>query len=557
MNVVLISTYELGRQPFGLASPAAWLRQRGHAVRCLDLSREPLDEPAIRHADLVAFYVPMHTATRLAVELIDPLRRLSPRAKLCFYGLYAPVNESWLRRLGVDVILGGEFEQGLAQFADRLASAPPVALAQDPAAARSEVASSGPAAASRDSQAASRGPAAASRGSEPASRDSEAAFKGSAAAFGGQGFSPDIPAVPKEGASAPEATRPQPEPVISLDRQNFLVPDRSDLVPLDRYAKLTLPAGGGVVVGYTEASRGCKHRCRHCPIVPVYNGVFRVVPPEIVLEDIRQQVRAGARHITFGDPDFFNGPRHALAIVRALHKEFPDVTYDATIKVEHLLARPADLPVLRDTGCLFVTTAVESLDDAVLALLEKGHTRADFLDVLRLLDEVGLALHPTFIPFTPWTTLDTYADLLDTLASLGLAANVAPVQLAIRLLVPAGSRLLELEELRNLLAPFDPQSLVYPWRHQDPRVDRLQREIEQIVKTSQSQALSRDETFALIEQAARAAGPATVRDAMRRVPRPSVSRPGSFSAPSAKPSPHDRPRVSRAAIPYLTEPWYC
>src|ERR1700716_1806436 len=82
MNVVLISTYELGRQPFGLASPAAWLRARGHDVACLDLSREALDEAVIRDAELIAFYVPMHTATRLAAGLIAPIRETNPRAHI-------------------------------------------------------------------------------------------------------------------------------------------------------------------------------------------------------------------------------------------------------------------------------------------------------------------------------------------------------------------------------------------------------------------------------------------------------------------------------------------
>ena len=151
-----------------------------------------------------------------------------------------------------------------------------------------------------------------------------------------------------------------------------------------KYAHLLMPAGGYRVAGYTEASRGCKHLCRHCPIVPVYSGVFRIVPREIVLEDIRRQVEAGAEHIAFGDPDFFNGPAHALSIVEALHREFPRVSYDVIIKIEHLLRSPAEnLEKLRDTGCLFVTSAVESLDDAVLTRLDKGHTRADFLAVVR------------------------------------------------------------------------------------------------------------------------------------------------------------------------------
>src|SRR5439155_1234828 len=101
--------------------------------------------------------------------------------------------------------------------------------------------------------------------------------------------------------------------------------------------KLQLPDGSRRTVGYTEASRGCRHLCRHCPIVPIYNGQFRIVPVGVVLADVDAQVRAGAGHITFGDPDFFNGPTHALRVVERLHAAHPSVTYDVTIKVEHLL----------------------------------------------------------------------------------------------------------------------------------------------------------------------------------------------------------------------------
>src|SRR5215469_14436318 len=102
MNVLLISAYELGRQPFGLASPAAWLRQAGARVVCFDLSRETLPAEAVSVADLIAFYVPMHTATRLAVALLPSVREMNPHAHICFYGLYAPVNEAYLRGLGVE-----------------------------------------------------------------------------------------------------------------------------------------------------------------------------------------------------------------------------------------------------------------------------------------------------------------------------------------------------------------------------------------------------------------------------------------------------------------------
>ena len=192
----------------------------------------------------------------------------------------------------------------------------------------------------------------------------------------------------------------------------FLVPDRQRAAGALAIRDACRSAASGASSGYTEASRGCKHRCRHCPIVPVYDGRFRIVPIPIVLEDVRRQVAAGARHITFGDPDFLNGPRHARELVTALAREFPGLTYDVTIKIEHLLAHAELLPVLRDTGCLFVTSAVESIDDRVLAQLEKGHTRRDFEQVVERCRAAGLTLVPTFVAFTPWTTLAGYCELL-------------------------------------------------------------------------------------------------------------------------------------------------
>jgi len=481
MNVVLISTYELGRQPFGLASPAAWLSNRGAHVTCMDLSREALRDAPVREADLVAFYVPMHTATRLATQLIEPVRRLNPRAHLCFYGLYAPVNETYLRRLGAKTILGGEFEEGLAHLVERLRCA--------------------------------------ANHAEPKSITDAKPFVGATPRGRPAGGNGGVPV--------------QSEPVVSLARQQFIVPDRRGLIPLRQYAHLVSPGGEHRTVGYVEASRGCKHLCRHCPIVPVYNGAFRVVQREVVLEDVRQQVAAGAEHITFGDPDFFNGVGHALAIVEALHREQPQLTYDVTIKIEHLLQHARHIRTLRDTGCLFVTSAVESMDDAVLERLDKGHTRADFLAVVELFRDAELVLQPTFVPFTPWTTLEGYGELLEVLREHDLVENVPPIQLGIRLLIPAGSRLLELGEVRELVAPFDEAALFYPWRHPDPRVDALCEQVQELVRAGDKLNRSRAQTFARIWRASAAA------DTSERAQRPEPI------------------LVSRAAIPYLNEPWYC
>lgn len=489
MKVVLISTYELGRQPFGLASPAAWLRESGAEVRCVDVSRQPLPEAAVRDADLIAFYVPMHTATRLAVALLPAVREMNPRARLCFYGLYAPVNESYLGSLGIDFIFGGEFEEGLAELV--------------------------------------------TAGNE------KRLPSGAKAPVERAALLPELkPCLPTGGLRPPKRQTAERAVSVSLARQRFRVPDRSSLPRLEGYARLLMPDGESRITGYTEASRGCKHLCRHCPIVPVYNGVFRIVDREIVLEDIRQQVAAGAQHITFGDPDFFNGIGHAIPLVEALHREFPRLTYDATIKVEHLLKHQDCLPTLRDTGCLFVTSAVESVDDAVLEKLAKNHTRADFLRVIELFHEIGLTLAPTFVAFTPWTTLESHCELLETIREQELIENVPPIQLAIRLLIPAGSRLLELPDVQQIVEPFDEERLVYPWKHADPRVDALCERLQQIVHSGEKTKLPRARIFERIEEAAyESSGPSSGDGSSRGRAMPSLP--------------------SRATIPYLNEPWYC
>src|SRR6266852_5373802 len=412
-KVVLINPYELGRQPFALAEPTAWLKREGFAVTCLDLSLQKLDPEILEDADLAALYVGMHTATWIAVQALPRIKRLAPKAHLCVFGLYAPMNEALLRSLG---------------------------------------------------------------------------------------------GVP------------------------FVVPDRSGLPKLSRYAHLVLPDGSTRVTGFAEGSRGCKHLCRHCPVVPVYQGKFRIVPADVVMEDIRQQVGEGATHISFGDPDFFNGPTHGLRLARALHAAFPNVTFDATIKIQHIIDHVELLPELRRSGCLFITSAVEAVDDDILRLLAKNHTSRDFDRAVALTREAGIALAPTFVAFTRWTTLEGYIALLERLVELQIVESVPPVQLTIRLLVPEGSYLLQLPGFREKLMAFDPALLGYPWRHPDPRVDRLQQDLQARVARCEEERLPRRDVFATIRRMAHEAAA-----------RPAPKLAGNLGAP----------------IPRLSEPWYC
>jgi radical SAM superfamily enzyme YgiQ (UPF0313 family) len=473
-QILLVACYELGHQPLAVAWPAAFLERAGYAPAVLDLSVEPFDAEKVAGARFVAISVPMHTALRLGVIAAQRIRRLNPAAHVCVYGLYAALNADELLATCADTVLAGEIEEQLIELVRRVESAGERA---EPGEARR------------------------------------------ANALLSERASPGLPRSPA-GASR-----------IELAKLSFPVPARHALPALKKYAHVERE-GRRELAAYVEASRGCKHLCRHCPIPPVYGGRFFVVPVEIVLADVRQQVAAGARHVTFGDPDFLNGPRHALAVARALHAEFPWLTFDFTAKIEHLLAQRAHLAELAALGCVFVVAAAESLDDRVLDYLAKGHTRADIVEALRVTRAAGIALRPTWVAFTPWTTLDGFLGWLDFLAVERLVDHVDPVQYGIRLLVPPGSLLLELSAMRAHLGALVPGGFHHQWSHPDPRVDRLAEEVAAAAAAAAEHGEDPALTFDRIRALAAAAAGAPARP------------PIGLAAGRARP-------------PRLTEPWFC
>jgi hypothetical protein len=306
-------------------------------------------------------------------------------------------------------------------------------------------------------------------------------------------------------------------------------PDRSGLPSLERYARLAV-SGEERIAGYVEASRGCVHKCRHCPIPVVYDGRLRIVPEDVVLADVEAQVEAGARHITFGDPDFLNGPHHSMRIVAAFHKHWPELTFDCTTKVEHILRHEDLWPELAGSGCLFVVSAFESVNDETLALLDKGHTAAEAAAAVGLLRRHGIEIRPSFLPFTPWTTLDDVADLVDFVAALDLVGNVDPVQYTVRLLVPEGSLLEPVLGEGGRLGPYDAGRLTWTWSHSDPAVDELQTRLAALVEGAQTAGEPIGRIYGRVRAAVHAAA-------------------GRHAPDCALSSGEGRPR--------LTEPWFC
>jgi len=419
-DILLVSCYELGHQPFHLASLSAMLQQAGYAPAAVDTAVDTLTEEAISRARLVAISVPMHTALRLGQRIALRVRLINPSAHICFYGLYAFLNADYLLHDTIDSAIGGEYE---SPFLDLVAALE-------------------------------------------------------------KGKTGIIPGVTTHQFNS--------DPWIK--RTPYIVPTRQHLPSPERYAHLETN-GTMRLAGYTETTRGCKHTCLHCPITPVYNGRFFAIPTEIVLADIRAQLEQGVPHITFGDPDFLNGPKHAMRITRALHDEFPGVTFDATIKIEHLLKHQHLLPELKSLGCAFIVSAVESLNDNVLRNLNKGHTAVDVAEAFDLMEQVGIPLRPSLMPFSPWETLESYITLLNFFEDRRLIEQIDPVHFSIRLLIPPGSALLASPDSKLWLRELDAAAFTYKWQHPDPRLDALHQKVASLTEEAELAKFNTIETF--------------------------------------------------------------
>ena len=401
----------------------------------------------------------MHTALRLGLRAAETIRGINPSCHICFYGLYASLNERFLLEGFADSVVGGEFLWPLTAWIHALATGSTTQVA---------------------------------------------------------------------GVSTPRVSS-----VPYLDRPTAMTPSRAGLPPLDRYARLDL-GGRQILAGAVEASHGCLHECLHCPLTPVYAGRFFIVPRDSVLQDIRALVAAGAGHITFADPDFFNGPRHSMEIVRQMHREFPDLTFDLTTKVENILRHRDRFSELKGLGCAFVVTAVESLSNRVLSNLEKGHGRDDVFEALAIVRGARIELRPSFVAFTPWTSIDDLIELFELVRLHDLADAVDPVQMTLRLLLPPGSALLKRSADSPWLGELDSAGLTYVWRHPDPRMDRLQNQFQCSVE--QAAAARRDPIQTLHQLEALACSEAG---------RPHPSTPDLSS------------ERRRTRGPRLTEDWFC
>jgi hypothetical protein len=324
---------------------------------------------------------------------------------------------------------------------------------------------------------------------------------------------------------------------VELGRGSFGLPARHLLPGLENYAQLSA-FGELRPAGYVEASHGCAHRCRHCPVPVVYDGRTRLVGVDAVVADVAQLVEMGARHVTFGDPDFLNGPHHALRVVSAVHDAFGDLTFDVTAKVEHVLSHRDVWSRFASAGCLFVVSAFESVSATILGHLAKGHSAAEEVEAVAVLRSVGIEPRPSWLPFTPWTRAQDVVDFLDFVATCDLVGNVDPVQYAIRLLVPPGSLLLASGALDGLLDGYDLEHLGWTWRAADTRLDLLCESLARIAERAGAEDCPLEHTYEQVRA-----------ETFRLLGLPAKDAPNSQARLRSATAPQHRPR--------LTESWFC
>ncbi|MDA8278363.1 MAG: radical SAM protein [Actinomycetota bacterium] len=454
-NALLISLYDLGHQPYEILQLDAALVQAGIPSSIVDLS---ITEEAELHSyDLQETYVvisvPMHTAARLALSVLDGLSGWQNNPKIILMGHYAEALATLPIPVPIAMLASGESVDSIVDF---------ISIGND--------------------------------ASLPIESNS---------------------AIIKVNSTKASSR-------IKLINSPL---HRDKLPSLSRYTSY-IDGEKMELAGYVEASRGCLHLCTHCPVAATYGGRIRINSVGSVIREIENLYESGARHITFGDPDFFNAPIHSIKTLEQSNTIFPDLTFDATIKVSHILKYRDLIPKLSENNVTFIVSAFEHTSLEVLDALEKGHNTEDMVEALRIVRENGFEIRPSLLPFTPWTTLDSMVELLDFVVDQDLIDAIDPVMYSIRLLVPSTS--LTYKRFPYLFKDGRDGGLNLEWSSAITELDNLQLEISNIAENAGD--ANNLEIFSKIYAAVAATAGKESRD-------------GFFSL--------------NRNVPRLTESWYC
>jgi hypothetical protein len=189
-----------------------------------------------------------------------------------------------------------------------------------------------------------------------------------------------------------------------------------------------------------------------------------------------------------------------LDLLREAHSAHPDLTFDVTVKVEHILAHESLWPEMASLGVLLVVSAFESTDDATLEILDKNHTAVDMARAVTVLRSADIHIRPTWLPFVPWTKLQDLVDLVGFLDQNRLWSATDPVQLAIKLLIPEGSLLETHPAIVPHLSSYEPQSLTWSWVFEHPETGRLHKTLDAVAAEGSDCGAEAAETLSMMRE---------------------------------------------------------
>lgn len=421
-KILLVSNFEGVYQPQTVATATTPLLEEGFRVSVLDTYVEGIKSEYFAEPNLVAISVPLFDSINSAVEVAKRVRETNSDAHITFFGQHATIQSSRLAGKYGDTCVVGEWEEPLLGLARHI------------------------------------------YGNLPLHEVPGVVTGTQLQLVNGQTWYPYMP------------------------RNHFRLPSRCLLPSLDKYPlhQVDKLCGGKQVVGATEIARGCHHKCLYCSVFAAYGGKVLLIPEDLIVEDVGNLVKGGMTHLTFIDADFFNAKHHGIKILRRLHTEFPELTYDFTTRVDHIRENKEYIREMEGLGVRFITSALEFPSQVVLDAVAKQASLEDIEGAVAFMRSTEIKLNPTFIMFNPWISLEDLMRFRTFVESNELDEIIDPVQYETRLYLYKGSPLLQLPSVQGLV--LTEREFHYDWKHPDPLVDEL---YEQVVTPSEEGVFKR------------------------------------------------------------------
>lgn len=204
-----------------------------------------------------------------------------------------------------------------------------------------------------------------------------------------------------------------PEPV-ERDIDSFPFPDRDCLINFDKHKK------------YLQAvitSRGCPFQCTFCSGRNITGGVVRYRSPENVVNEIKLlKERYGMNHIMFYDDSLVLNKKRISEICRMIIDQKLNITWGAFTRADSVNREL--LTLMKASGCRFLGLGVESGSNKTLKKVNKGYTREQAIEGVKLIKEFGIQVDMNIIIGFPHENEQDIKDTISLIRELEIPANI-------------------------------------------------------------------------------------------------------------------------------------